>query len=318
MDGIKLVKLTFAPRNPQDLLFRGSMFITLDGNYAVQKIQVGLTKHANLNWTRELRIKQDFERGADGRYHVIISDMLAEFALSKKASGGLVGERTVSYKNYIINQPAPDSVYEGRSEIIAESTASASDSFWTANRHTALSETEQKAYTNMDSLKNMKSYRRLMDWATFLLAGYKSAGPFDIGPVNAFYSFNPVEGFRLRFGGRTTPKFSKRLYFETYAAYGFKDEKVKYFLSGAYSFNKKSIYTFPYNFLRVSFQHDTKIPGQELQFVQEDNFLLSFKRGHNDKWLYNDIFTTEYVREFGKNISYTFGFKNWRQQAAGR
>lgn len=317
MDGIKLVQLTFAPRNPQDLLFRGSMFITLDGNYAVQKIQMGLTKHANLNWTRELRIKQDFERGADGRYHVVMSNMLAEFALSKKASGGLVGERTVSFKNYVINQPAPDSVYEGRSEVIAENIESTPDSFWTANRHTALSETEQKAYTNMDSLKNMKSYRRLMDWATFLLAGYKAAGPFDIGPVNAFYSFNPVEGFRLRFGGRTMPKFSKRLYFETYAAYGFKDERVKYFLSGAYSFNKKSIYTFPYNFLRVSFQHDTKIPGQELQFVQEDNFLLSFKRGDNNKWLYNDIFTAEYVREFGKNISYTFGFKNWRQQAAG-
>jgi hypothetical protein len=317
LDGIKLVRLSFAPRNPNDLLFRGNMFITLDGNYAVQKIQMGLTKHANINWTRELRIKQDFERGADGRYHVVMSNMLAEFALSKKASGGLVGERTVSFKNYVINQPAPDSVYEGRAEVIADAPEAATDSFWTANRHTALSETEQKAYTNMDSLKNMRSYRRLMDWATFLLAGYKSAGPFDIGPVNAFYSFNPVEGFRLRFGGRTTPKFSKRLYFETYAAYGFKDERVKYFLSGAYSFNKKSIYTFPYNFLRVSFQHDTKIPGQELQFVQEDNFLLSFKRGDNNKWLYNDIFIAEYVREFGKNISYTFGFKNWRQQAAG-
>lgn len=317
MDGIKLVQLSFAPRNPNDLLFRGSIFITLDGNYAVQKIQMGLTKHANLNWTRELRIKQDFERGSDGRYHVVTSNMLAEFALSKKATGGLVGERTVSYKNYVMNQPAPDSVYAGKGEVIVDVPAADSDSFWTANRHTALSATEQKAYTNMDSLQNMRSYRRLMDWATFLLAGYKAAGPFDIGPVNAFYSFNPVEGFRLRFGGRTNPKFSKRLYFETYAAYGFKDERVKYFLSGAYSFNKKSIYTFPYNFLRVSFQHDTKIPGQELQFVQEDNFLLSFKRGDNNKWLYNDIFTAEYVREFGKNISYTFGFKNWKQQAAG-
>lgn len=316
-DGIKLVQLNFAPRNPNDLLFRGTMFITLDGNYAVQKIQMSLTKHANINWTRELRIKQDFERGADGRYRVVMSNMLAEFALSKKATGGLVGERTVSYKNYEINQPAPDSLYEGNAEVIVDAPAAATDSFWTANRHTALSATEQKAYTNMDSLKNMRSYRRLMDWATFFLAGYKAAGPFDIGPVNAFYSFNPVEGFRLRFGGRTTPKFSKRLYFETYAAYGFRDERVKYFLSGAYSFNKKSIYTFPYNFLRVSFQHDTKIPGQELQFVQEDNFLLSFKRGDNNKWLYNDIFIAEYVREFGKNISYTISFKNWKQQAAG-
>ncbi len=74
------------------------MYITLDSNYAVQRIQMGLTKHANLNWTRELRIKQDFERGEDGRYRVVMSNMLAEFALSKKASGGLVGERTVSYK----------------------------------------------------------------------------------------------------------------------------------------------------------------------------------------------------------------------------
>lgn len=317
LDGIKLVRLNFAPRNPNDLLFRGMMYVTLDSNYAVQKIQMELTKHANLNWTRELRIKQDFERGTDGRYHVVMSNILTEFALSKKASGGLVGERTVSYKNYVINQPGPDSVYEGKAEVIVDRPDAATDSFWVANRHTALSSTEEKAYTNMDSLKNMKSYRRLMDWATFFLAGYKSAGPFEIGPVNAFYSFNPVEGFRLRFGGRSTPKFSKRLYFETYAAYGFKDERMKYFLSGAYSFNGKSIYSFPLNFVRLSFQHDTKIPGQELQFVQEDNFLLSFKRGDNNKWLYNDIFTAEYVREFGKNISYTFGFKNWRQQAAG-
>ena len=47
---------------------------------------------------------------------------------------------------------------------------------------------------------------------------------------NTFYSFNPLEGFRLRVGGRTTPILSKRLYFETYAAYGFKDEKWKYSL----------------------------------------------------------------------------------------
>jgi hypothetical protein len=317
LDGIKLVRLNFAPRNPNDLLFRGMMYVTLDSNYAVQKIQMELTKHANLNWTRELRIKQDFERGTDGRYHVVMSDILSEFALSKKASGGLVGERSVSYKDYVINQPGPDSVYEGKTEVMVDAPAATTDSFWVANRHAALSATEEKAYSNMDSLKNMRSYRRLMDWATFFLAGYKAAGPFDIGPVNAFYSFNPVEGFRLRFGGRSTPKFSKRLYFETYAAYGFKDEKIKYFLSGAYSFNAKSIYSYPLNFMRVSFQHDTKIPGQELQFVQEDNFLLSFKRGDNNKWLYNDIFTAEYVREFGKNISYTFGFKNWKQQAAG-
>jgi len=77
-----------------------------------------------------------------------------------------------------------------------------------------------------------------------------------------------------------------------------------------YSFNHKSVYAYPLSYVRLSYQYDTKIPGQELQFVHEDNFLLSFKRGNNDKWLYNNIIKAEYVREFTKNFSVTAGFKN--------
>lgn len=317
LDGVKLIRMYFTPRNTNDLVFRGTMFITLDGNYGVQKINMTISKNANINWTRELHINQDFEKGPDGRFHVIMSNMLAEFAFTKGASGGIMGERTVSFKNFLINQPAPDSVYSGKSEVMALNAENPSDSFWVTNRHQPLTETESKVYSNIDSLQKMRSFRRFMDIATLLLAGYKSFGGYEVGPVNAFYSFNPVEGFRLRLGGRSTPKFNKNIYFENYAAYGFKDQKWKYYVAGTYSFNHKSIYSYPLNYLRVSFQHDTKIPGQELQFVQEDNFLLSFKRGNNDKWLYNDILKVEYTREFGKNLSYTFGFKNWKQQPAG-
>ncbi|GAB2806749.1 DUF5686 and carboxypeptidase-like regulatory domain-containing protein [Ferruginibacter profundus] len=316
-EGIKLVKLYFTPKNPNDLIFRGTMFITLDGNFAVQKINMTISKRANINWTRELKINQQFEKSTDGRYHVSMSNMLAEFALSKNASGGIVGERTVSYKDFTINQPGADSVYEGKPEVVLDNPESMTDSFWLANRHHPLSVIEAKVYSNIDSLQNMHSYKRFMDYATLILAGYKTFGGFEIGPVNSFYSFNPVEGFRLRVGGRTTPKFNKNIYFENYAAYGFKDKKWKYYLSSTYSFNHKSIYSYPLNFLRVSYQYDTKIPGQELQFVQEDNFLLSFKRGDNSKWLYNNIFKVEYIKEFGKNISYTIGFKNWKQTTAG-
>jgi hypothetical protein len=317
LEGIKLVRLYFSPRNPNDLIFRGTMFVTLDGNYGIQKIDMTISKHANLNWTRELKIHQDFEKGEDGKFHVSLSNMLAEFALTKGASGGIMGERTVSFKNYVINRPAADTVYEGKDEILVGDPNNTTDSFWLVKRHQPLSQVESKVYSNIDSLQNMKSYKRFMDVATLLLAGYKSFGGYEVGPVNAFYSFNPVEGFRLRAGGRSTTKLSKSIYFENYIAYGFKDEKWKYFLSATYSFNHKSIYSYPLNFLRLSYQYDTKIPGQELQFVQEDNFLLSFKRGDNNKWLYNNIFKAEYVREFGKNVSYTLGFKNWKQTPAG-
>ncbi len=316
-NGVQLIRLNFTPRNPADLLFRGTLYITLDGNYAVQKLNMTVSKNANLNWTRELYIKQDFEKGADGRYHLSLSNMMAEFALSKGADGGIMGERTVSFKNYLVNQPAGDSIYKSKELALGKEPPVLSDSSWLVARHQPLTAVEAKVYSNIDSLQGMKSYRRFMDIATLLLAGYKGFGGYEVGPVNAFYSFNPVEGFRIRAGGRSTPKFSKRIYFENYLAYGFKDQKTKYFLSGAYSLNKKSIYTFPMNYVKLSYQYDTKIPGQELQFVAEDNFLLSFKRGDNDKFLYNNIFKAEYVREFGKNISYTFGFKTWKQSPAG-
>jgi hypothetical protein len=106
-----------------------------------------------------------------------------------------------------------------------------------------------------------------MEVATLLFGGYKSMGPYEIGAINSFYSFNSVEGFKLRFGWRTTPDFSSRIYLENYVAYGFKDEKWKYYGGIAYSFNRSTIYAYPLNYLKFSYQYDTKIPGQELQFV---------------------------------------------------
>jgi hypothetical protein len=50
----KLVELSFAPRNAGDFLFQGRLYVTLDGNYAVQKVTMTVNKHINLNWTRTL------------------------------------------------------------------------------------------------------------------------------------------------------------------------------------------------------------------------------------------------------------------------
>lgn len=318
LDGIKLIRLYFTPKNPNDLIFRGTMFITLDGNYSIQKIEMTISKKANVNWTRELQIKQDFEKGPDGRYHVVKSDMFTEFELVRSSTGSMYGERLVSFKKFKINEPAPDSIYQAKDIVkVFDETAPVNDSFWVANRHTPLSNTEARAYYNIDSLKNTKKFKTFMTVVTALFTGYVVLGPYEIGNTNTFYSFNPVEGFRLRVGGRTTPRFNPNLYFEHYIAYGFKDERFKYAFNTTYSFNHKSIYSFPMHFLRLGYQYDMKIPGQELQFVQEDNFLLSFKRGKNDRWIYNKIAKAEYVHEFGKNIMLSFGFKNTQQEPAG-
>ncbi|WP_210522100.1 DUF5686 and carboxypeptidase-like regulatory domain-containing protein [Hymenobacter terricola] len=314
----QLIELSFYPRNKGDMLFAGKLYITLDGNYAVQQATLSVDKRINLNFVKRLDARLEFAENPDRRYHLSKTFLGIDFGISEKSSG-FYGERTVQFDKYRINQPEPDSAYDAptRVAVVADTSTSQRTAFLVQNRPDSLSQVEKAIYKNVDTLQTIRSFRRSLELFTFLLSGYKGFGPFELGPANTFYSFNPVEGFRLRLGGRTTPELSQRIYFETYGAYGFQDKKWKYFLSSTYSLNNQSIYKFPQHFVRGSFQRDTRIPGQELQFVQEDNFLLSFKRGVNDKYLYNDVYRLDYVHEFLNHFSYTLGFRKLQQSPAG-
>ena len=311
------VKLEFVPRNHSDFLFQGYMYVTLDSNYAVAKIDMGVNKDINLNWVKELKITQDFEKNAQQGYTLVKDEFSADFGLTR-GKMGFYGQRTDFYKNFLINTPREENFYKGEAVEVSDSASFQSNDYWTKNRHEELSKSEAGVYATIDSIKKVPAFKRSLEVIVLLVAGYKTIGPyFDMGPVSTFYSFNPIEGFRLRFGGRTTTTFSKKINFEAYGAYGFKDEKWKYYFGTTYSLTKKSIYEFPVRSIKASYQRETKIPGQELQFVQEDNILLAFKRGSNNKWLYNDIMNLEYLNEFKNHFSFTLGYKNWVQQAAG-
>lgn len=313
----QLIELSFIPRNNTDILFEGKIYITMDGRYAVQDAFLTVNKNINLNFVRAMEVKLDFDKAPDDRYYLSKTRLLMDFGINKNKGGGFTGERTVTVKDFQINQKIPESVFQGGKIVIVPEAEKRNDQFWVENRADTLSPSDLKIYRNIDTLSRMSSFKKTMDIVTLFFAGYKDFGPFEVGPVNTFYSFNSTEGLRLRLGGRTTPALSKRYYFETYAAYGFKDEKWKYFLSGTYSLNDKSIYAFPQQYIRGSFQRDTKIPGQELQFVQEDNFLLSFKRGENNMLLYNDFYKVEYMSEFENHFSYNFSFRKWTQRPGG-
>jgi hypothetical protein len=319
-NGDSLVKLNFTPRNPNDLLFRGTMYITLDGRYAVEQMNLTLSKYANLNWVREMHIGQYFTKDSlTGRYRLSKSSFVADFGISKsKRAGGVYGERTVSFRDYQIDKPLDDSLFDGEAVVTLPPTA-ATDSFLLVNRHDTLSTAEAKVYKNVDSLVHMKSVRTIMEIASILLSGYKQLGPVEIGPIAGFYSFNPIEGLRLRFGGRTRvdPYFSNRVQLEGYTAYGFKDERWKYYGGITYSLTNRNIFQFPVKYVKVSYQRDTRIPGQDLQLIQESSLFLSFKRGVNDKWLYNDVYKVEWFNETKDHFSQAIGYRNWKQEAAG-
>jgi hypothetical protein len=314
-NGEKIVKLYFTPRNPEDLLFRGYLYINLNGSYAVSKVELGVSKHANLNYIRNFQINQQFKKSSSTHYYLAESETSAFFSPLPK-SPGLYGERKISILHFS-DSAITDRFFHGSAVDSLPENATQPVLFWENTRPLPLSPSELRTYTNADSLLKSRTYNRFMDWATLYFVGYKSAGDFDIGPIRTFYSFNSVEGQRLQFGARTNYKFSTRIFADGYLGYGFKDDRFKYKATFSYSFNNHSIYKYPFNYLQASYMYDVKNPGQEDLFSSGNTFLSSFNRGYNNNWLYNRIFRLSWVHEFGNHISYILGTEYWKQQPAG-
>ncbi|PAC28639.1 hypothetical protein BWI92_18830 [Flectobacillus sp. BAB-3569] len=318
-DGVKCINLGFSPRNQADFAFVGTMYVAMDSSYAVRRIKMGVPKNINLNFVMGMEIEQEFQPTTDKFLMLAKDEIMIEFNLFKtENSRGVIGKRAVSFRNYKLNNPIDNEYFKPiQKNVLTENAYGRDEIFWNQARHQQLSKVETNIYQMADSIQKVPAFKRAMKIAGLFLFGYSEFGTFEIGPVNTFYSFNPVEGLRLRLGGRTMAKLNPRLYFETYMAYGFKDERWKGFGALTYNLGKNSIYEFPNNYLRVSYQDEVRIPGQELQFVQEDNFLLSFKRGVNDKMTYNKVLRVDYRKESRSGISYEIGLKNLSQEAAG-
>lgn len=80
----------------------------------------------------------------------------------------------------------------------------------------------------VDTIRTIKAFRTYQDIIESFTTGYRVTGYVELGPINKLLSYNNIEGPRIRFGGRTSNKFSKRHEFSAYTAYGFNDQKFKY------------------------------------------------------------------------------------------
>ncbi len=313
----KYTRMYFGSRNKSDMLFQGYLFITMDGRFAIQRVELSVNKDINLNWVTDIKIVQEFERVENNRMMLSVDQTSINFGINKK-SRGLFGQKIVKYNNYSFRPPENEKLlFKGQKIEILDSASYRSKLYWEKTRPLQLSKSEAGTYTTMDSIVNVPAFKRMKNIVTLVLFGYTNLGKFEIGPVNTFYMYNPIEGFRVRFGGRTTYEFNKRFSLETYGAYGFNDQRFKYYFGGTWSFLKKDIMQFPSKNLKISIQDETQLPGQQMKFLMEDNFLLSIKRGVNDKIFYNKTFTIEDLNEFNNHFSYTLGYRFTNQAPGG-
>jgi hypothetical protein len=318
VNGRSCINLAFTPRNKADFAFKGSLYILNDSlSYAVTKVEMSVADEINLNFVQDLKLDQEYTLYHDSIWMLSKDKLIIDYNLTKKGRG-MFGKKVIHYDNFIFNKPAPEKIYARVEKIIKEEDLNnKTDSFWTENRPETLTKQEKGVYHMIDSVQKIPAFKRAMDIAFLLVSGWKTVGPLEIGPLPAMYSFNDVEGFRLRAGFRTNQSFSKKNMFESYAAFGFKDKQWKYLFAATHSFNKDFL-TNPQNRILFSYQHETVFPGQDLQFLNDDNFLLSFRRGNSDQMIFFDSYKIDYNKESHSGFAYNIILENKEQRAIGR
>jgi hypothetical protein len=232
--------IVYYPRRKGELTFKGDFWVN-DTTFAIKSINMAVTKSANINWIKEIYIEQEFDVVSDSVFLLKRDHMMSDFAASKKEdSRGVYGKRTTLFKNHQFNNPKPREFYREEVNFINNSVYNLSDEYWEKNRFENLNEDEVGVYKMLDTLQTVKKFTQFYDLVTILGSGYIQHGKFDFGPLFSTIGYSDVEGLRLRFGGRTYFGRNDPWRLQFYTAYGFKDDQVKYGLSGKIMLNSKN------------------------------------------------------------------------------
>lgn len=115
---------------------------------------------------------------------------------------------------------------------INEEAAKKDSTFWIKNRKERFTKRDRNTFAVKDSLAFFKGINAKLFFGRKIINGYFPVGFFDFD-LRYLMSYNNYEGFRFGLGGTTNERFSKNYKLDGYAAYGLKDDKLKYHFGGS-------------------------------------------------------------------------------------
>ncbi len=234
--------IIYYPRRKNELTFKGDFWVN-DTTYAIKKINLEVTKSANINWVKEIYIEQDFDVVNDSIFLLKRDYMLSDFAFSKKEkSRGVYGKRTTVFDNYIFDKEKGEAFYKSKSDPYDPRVFSQDSTFWKNARLEKLNEDEAGIFQLLDTLKTVPKFNTYYDIVSVLGSGYIEIDKWnlDIGDIYSTFGINDAEGIRVRGGARTYFGQNDPWRLEAYTAYGFDDKKFKHGASGKFLLDRKS------------------------------------------------------------------------------
>lgn len=301
--------IIYYPRRKNELTFKGDFWVN-DTTFAIKKINMQASKSANINWVKEIYIEQEFDVLNDSLFLIKRDYFMSDFAFRKKEEArGVYGKRTTLYDNYVFDKPREEHFYKEEVFDYNEETYNRDDAFWDANRMEDLSKDEKGVYKMLDTLQTVSKFKMLYGAATILASGYIEIDKWNIdyGSIYSTFGFNEVEGIRVRGGGRTYfgPNDPWRL--EGFLAYGFKDQKVKYGISGKWLLDKENRFIISGGHRKdieqigASLTTSTDVLGRSLASS------ALFAKGTNDKLSHIELTSLAFELEPIKNVVFRLG-----------
>lgn len=226
LNGYRCYQIKVKPKNNKDLLFTGYIWIT-DSTWAIKQVNLEILKTANINFLEKVQIQQELEPTDAGGWLPMKSRLVVDFADVTKKSIGLIAKIYNSIRNVKVNQPLENSFYESPIKLTKDALVKDS-AFWENNRHERLTSADQNVYSMIDTIKNIPRVKVGVNVFYTVVSGHYTYNKLELGPYLSILSYNNIEGYKIRLGGKTNITFSDTWIWRGYLAYGVKDERFKY------------------------------------------------------------------------------------------
>jgi len=306
----RLVHFRFTPKHKGQDVFEGDCWVH-DTSFAIQKVTLRPSVEANINFITDLTLIQEYKLINDSTWFLYKDKFVADISPLGNKTVSFKGRKTTTYKNVIINNTKTTEALKksklAEDILVLTPPDSQADSFWLSSRHEALNKNEQTVYKVLDTLTKNATYIRYRNTLNFLTTGTKDIGNIRVGPWWYWVSANVWEGVRTRFDLSTNYGFSKKWKICGYAAYGFKDQKMKGKAEVKYQIGRQ-----PWSYVSASWRKDLDNGQMYYDQIGTDNiFAVAFRRANIPiKFQQLEERKLEYYTETNKGFAFGLTLNN--------
>ena len=264
-------RLDFKPRREEDLAFDGYL-ITDDKSHGLNEIKLSIPKRCNINFIEEFEIKQKYTL-MDSVWVLEYESILIDVNPLQKSYGFYIQKNT-HWMNYSFDENQNDIFFTAAEKTeVRDSAYEYGDVLLEKYRPEKLDTTEKSIYSDIDSAMNTMYLKVIQNLSLMAYTGYYPFKYWEYGPYYTTYSFNNIEGQRLRAGFQTTQNLLKYWRINGHVAHGVGDKITKYkgLVTKYYGFDK-------WRFIEFEHLNDFKILSASDNAFQEDNILASLTR----------------------------------------